>query len=271
MRDEEREQAEFEDREREEEEEYQEQMELQSAGEAQQIEDEINREQNETNRAEKPKMKFFRSTILKSYLRCPYRFKMEWISGLKGHFPEAVHRGSRLHKALELYIKEGREQAIKCLVDNKDRELFNKIDEIMLILPEGGEILSEYSFKEHFVGLPEMRGTFDIVMIDKEQVRIIDLKTGWNCGKYDGLQMAIYLMAGKQIWKPRKVSIAMWILRRGEIRESGNDVSREYIETLVKTIEEDIEFKPNSSYQSCKECPYELVCERRYKPKRREK
>ena len=118
------------------------------------------------------KLKFVRSTILKSYLRCPYRFKLEWINGLKGHFPEAVHRGNRLHKALELYIKEGREQAVKCLADDdEDRELFNKIDEIMRILPEGGEILSEYSFREHFEGLPEMRGTMDIVMIDKEQVR----------------------------------------------------------------------------------------------------
>lgn len=214
-----------------------------------------------------------RYSMIRSYLECPYSYKLGYVDKVKQQASEGNLRGRDLHKAMELYILGEYGEIDKYLIDEDTKLLFEKIKETIRILPKNdlsypiwsSNLIPELEFREHIDGLPLVCGRFDIVMVGHRKVRIVDLKTGWNYSKYTDLQGTIYTLGAKAKWSGWDVSVAFWLVRRAEIREFQPTLGIEDIKEFVSEIETDTQFKPESKSRTCRNCSFAYICEYHYK------
>ena len=207
---------------------------------------------------------YVRYSTIKAYMTCPLLYKKRFILEERPLYPEAVHRGSRIHKAVELWIKGDHSFCDKDLRTEEEREIFTRAKEILERVPTHdlilNQIFSEVHFIENLPGIGETHGKLDIVLKTSDTVRIIDIKTGWNVGKNGILQKTIYLKAAQQRWKEKQCSFAFWLPKTNEIYESKELMDWSYIVQVVKEMKEDKEFIPKPKYASCSTCPYGDTC-----------
>ena len=207
---------------------------------------------------------YIRYSILKDYLTCPLLYKKKWILEEEAYYPEAVHRGSHIHKAVSFWIEGHHDTCEQELKTEEEREIFARARELLEQVPtddlRDNRILTEIHFNEILEGVGETQGRFDIVLIRANTVRIIDMKTGWHTGKNGILQATIYLKAAQKIWSDKEVTFAFWLPRTNEIYDPENIRDWEWIKRIVKEMREDEVFAPKPIYASCSKCPYGDTC-----------
>lgn len=207
---------------------------------------------------------YIRYSILKDYLTCPLLYKKKWILEEEAYYPEAVHRGSHIHEAISLWIEGHHDTCEQELKTEEEREIFTRAKETLEQVPtddlRDNRILTEIHFRKILEGIGETQGRFDIVLIQTNTVRIIDIKTGWHAGKSSILQATIYTKAAHAIWPDKEITFAFWLPRTNEIYDPDNLLDWEYIKQVVKEMREDTEFVPKPIYKSCSTCPYGDTC-----------
>lgn len=209
-------------------------------------------------------VEYIRYSILKDYLTCPLLYKKKWILKEETYYPEAVYRGSHIHKAISLWIEGHHDTCEQELKTEEEREIFMRAKEILEQVPitdlVDHKILTEYSFNEILEGIGETHGRLDIVLIQVNTVRIIDIKTGWHAGKDAILQATIYTKAAQKIWNDKDINFAFWLPRTQEIYDTEKLLDWSYIIQVVKEMRDDTEFVPKPIYKSCSTCPYGDTC-----------
>lgn len=207
---------------------------------------------------------YVRYSTIRVYITCPLQYKKRFILEERPHYHEAVHRGSRIHKAVELWIKGDHSSCDKDLRTEEEKEYFAKTRDLLERVPTHDlideKIRSEVEFEICLEGIGNTHGKFDIVLETPDSVRIIDIKTGWNVGKNGILQKTLYLRAAEEIWQEMECSFAFWLPRKQEIYEPKELMDWSYIIQVVKEMKEDTEFIPKPMYKSCSQCPYGDTC-----------
>lgn len=213
-------------------------------------------------------MDYVRQSMIRAWMRCPLRYKKEYIDKELPHYPDFVDTGTRVHEAVYRYLVGDREGFEKILITEEQRELFERAKVILENMNYSGfsypisepKIIPEMHFEEELEGIGKTQGRFDIVLVGKRIVRVIDLKTGWGNARHKLIQATIYKKAAEKIWDTCEATFAFWLLRRGTIEEVTEFLNWEMVKNTVALMKEDTEFKPKQSYAECRYCPYGDTC-----------
>jgi CRISPR/Cas system-associated exonuclease Cas4 (RecB family) len=211
-------------------------------------------------------------SMIKHYEICPLRYKHKYIDGVKEEKSEGTESALRLHKAMELFIKDDAKADFSFLQTDDEWDLFQRITFTLLEIPTSDLIypinnpalIPEMRFQVNVPNMPIVKGVFDIVMVGKKQVRIVDLKTGWGSSKYGDVQSSLYILCARELWPGWDVSFAFWEIRRNEVVEKKNVSTWDMFRVIAETIERDNEYKPVSSYKNCRYCPFKYMCKSAY-------
>ena len=208
--------------------------------------------------------------MIKAWDKCPLRYKKEYIDKESTHYQPEVNTGIRLHEAMHKHIIGNIDSIPELLKSDEDKILFEKIEQSIdflfvndLVYPiKNPEILSEFKFQTEIEEI-KLKGTMDIILVGKKEVRIIDLKTGWGRSSQNWIQATLYTKAAEKIWDPWKVSFAFWHPRWNGVEETIDMLNWEKLKEIIKTMSEDTKFVATPSYATCRYCPYGDTCKSR--------
>lgn len=152
---------------------------------------------------------------LNTYEQCPLKFKLTVIEGLKEPGSAAMDRGAEVHKQGELYLKDH----VKELPDVY--KLLALEMEAAKALQAKSELEVTFTKDWGITGWFEkdawVRIKIDIMVLDKDTMRIIDIKTGKNRGGYEA-QLELYAIAALVLYPDIKHIVAeLWFVDTGEI------------------------------------------------------
>lgn len=227
------------------------------------------------------------ATKLKTYLSCPYKFKLSYIDKLDTPSHPYFYLGSFVHKTIEKTLTsikddpDRREEFISCSVSlydsiveeslpNEDREDYAKYDK------DGRKMVSSYDWP---LEVPQVESYFNtsldgvnfigyIDQIFEDSAAVVDLKTGKRVPDMmvlqNDIQFTIYSMAIKEMYG--YYPSAYWHhLRNGEKYQIYNPVSDKKRTFLMKGVESLFNSVNNNHYSrnvgfSCSFCDYRGVC-----------
>lgn len=242
-------------------------------------------------------MKRFSFSSLDQYEKCPLAFKYKFVERLKSTLPEKIYLafGSVVHESLDfafskkpLYPKQEDvlkkyEELFRAQVSGNKNKGWTEEEE-KAFFEKGKKILNEYLSKnkpENFntvelekfflisIGDFDISGKIDRVdILPDSTFEVIDYKTGKMAGMPElknSLQLAIYQIAAKELWKAEKILSSFVYLEYGghklDISHSKEEIEKfkEKIKALVFKIQQDKEFNPLVG-PLCPYCDYRNIC-----------
>lgn len=154
---------------------------------------------------------------LNTYEQCPFKFKLTVVLGIKEPGSAAMDRGTEIHKAGEMFLKD---------ISQDVPDSFKLLsDELIAIKALGAKSELEITYTNQW--LPTgwfdknawVRIKLDALLYDADTktVRIIDFKTGKNRGGYED-QLELYAIAGLLMFPEAEIiSAELWFVDSGEI------------------------------------------------------
>jgi len=236
---------------------------------------------------------------LSTFYKCPFQFAFHYHYGIKipkkltesAKFGHAIHASAHMitvaqQQIIEEPTKEVVKKAIHTFVEKYEEKGEKLPDKIRTVAVEqikklekvtrnekklkttGIKVMSEFSssFNMNLGGRQiSFFYTLDKIKVDKDQVRIFELKSSRKNIEEIKLQVAFYLWAYEKTYSVKPVSaICIQIGTNKVIYEAFPDDSRnmlleELVSRFLDTVEENLTFKPNPGYY-CKNCPSATYC-----------
>ena len=250
----------------------------------------------------------FSSSQIDKYIRCPFLYALDNIFQLSREreyeintYP-AMEIGSRLHKVIELYFKNGGgdvekkvEEYLNLVLDlwqrriTLDRNMEEKrlgrdvialsdqmreyvylryrdgLVSLISLLNERGE---KYSLEENIKGkIGELNFTafLDCVLIRTDDVDIFDFKT--TRAPTTSMQFDVYRILYESITGKKVSSACYAIIREGKIKRSVIFRNKEDVLEIVNACADAIEegdFHGSNNAKSCQDCNAKGICRRRF-------
>jgi CRISPR/Cas system-associated exonuclease Cas4 (RecB family) len=202
---------------------------------------------------------------------CPRQALLKFVQKLEEPPPKANNpgvRGDSIHKAGELYIKDG--AALDAEMEGVFDYFRERLEKLRVLYVEGRvEVEQDWHFDDAWVPTTEkypwLRVKCDVVVfVDESEAIVID----WKSGKKFGNEMKhldqtkLYAIAAFMKYpKLQKVTTELWYVDQDEI--SSYTYTRDQAERMLPRLEarvrlmmEDTVFRPRPSVPNCKYCPY---------------
>ena len=248
-------------------------------------------------------------SAVSTYQRCPLKYYFSYIAGLAPEFvSSSLVFGGAVHSALEHHCRRVLEGAPLPSIDDlmaaygqawrdEDRApvRFGKNETIeslrglarrMLeafqaseVSKLDGELLAvEEEFRGPVIdGCPDLLGRIDLVILTRDEIRIVDFKTSrssWNESKVQeaAAQQLLYCELIKPIaesYPDRQVRVQWTVLTKGKsptverhtlLPEHGQiERTKAVVQRVWRAIEQE-HFFPSPSAMSCSTCPFQNAC-----------
>lgn len=214
---------------------------------------------------------------LSDYQQCPLKFKLKYLdknAKFKEDESASPHlvRGSNVHKALENYVVQktsngALEVKITSLPEVETTKPFvdRFINNYEQVIPETQiAINKDWQRVEWFAKDAYYRAIFDLIAIRKEDVAIVDYKTG-KIREYDGGPSGmgqLHLSAGiaLHLWPeiPKVTTVYAYVDHKQTLpktfEQSDAAKIRQHFDNMHDTVNSDDKFKPQVN-EFCKWCP----------------
>lgn len=229
---------------------------------------------------------------LQAYLKCPHRFKLEYLDGCESESSREIQLGSVVHAVLAKYLEgiQGQPRIFQPTVS----DLMGALPDVCQSLREEGELTHDISEGEvssllagfasampridgraivHVEAEKRTRlGTFELLSIldlvlrnERGEVHIVDFKTGNpRYVKEEQLQTYSLPILGSRQHDGSPVKLSYLFLRDGtvrsfQMRRDQCDAVVSRIIGIVRAIESDREFQPNVT-RLCDWCGVRKSC-----------
>lgn len=220
---------------------------------------------------------------ISTYLRCPWRYKLEYVDELEVEETEAQRHGKEVHSAIERVLAGEEQELGEELQDEVEAAVHHyglegfvlTLDELMAGLIEKGVVQGyEYyfAFDEGLRPIPAdsedkyFHGYIDYLKIDIDKRRpsrvlLVDWKTGKSKGKPE--QLDCYALYCLQAFKAPVVGEFFYVTTGEKTRRKydTSDIERlkDFISDNIRAIRSDEVFSANPGIL-CNWCPFQWRC-----------